>query len=920
MAEVWGRDRELGAVERLLGAADTGLSVLLLQGSPGMGKTALWTAAVARAARGGCRVLRSRPAEAEARLAFSSLSDLLADVSPDHLRALPAPQCQALEAALLRAGTAGTAVDRRSVSMAVLGVLRSLAAQGPLVVAVDDWQWVDPPSLNVLDFALRRLHQDAIGAVVALRTGSPFDLGRDLEERLERVELGPLSLAALHRILAERLDLRLPRPALVRLERVSGGNPLFALEIGRAIIARSASPPGPGDPLPVPDTLRETVAERLAGLSPAARRALLVVAASGRPTLELLRRVRGEQAARGLGAAVRAGVVELTDDQRVRFTHPLLAAVIRASASPGDQGRLHRRLAQLATDPEERAAHLASSGATAADLPAIDAGTRRASRRGAPDIAAELGERSLDLVPGDQPDELLSRTTRVAWYHFQAGNAGRAGELLDRVAAAAPPGPRRATALWRLGQLRCQEDSPVAGAALFTRALADAGGDPCLRAELERDTAFALIAGGQVTAAGPHAQAAMEQAARLGDRRLVTGATGALALVRFFAGEGLPPELASRGPDDLYADDLPVGVRPNVLLGLALRWSDGHEAARRLLLAEYERLVERGLEHELPAVLWHLSDLECWTGSWELAASYAEAAVQTASFGGNHPALALALYARAMVHASRGAVQEARRDAEAGLAAATASDLTPVIALNRYALGFLELSLGDASAAHGWLGPLAEGVAAMGFREPGALRFLPDAAEALIGIGDLVRASSLLAPFETRARALDRAWALAAAARCRGLLVAAAGDLAAAVRALDRALALNAGLGLPLERGRALLAKGRVHRRRREKRRAREALEEASKVFDGLGARLWLQRTRAELARIGLRPPSAHELSQTETQVARLAANGLTNRQIASVLFLSPRSVDGVIARVYQKLGIRSRAELGSRMAVAGGA
>jgi DNA-binding NarL/FixJ family response regulator len=881
-----------------------------------MGKTALWAAAVARATLRGYRVLHSRPAEAEARLAFASLSDLLADVPRDHMLALPAPQCQALEAALLRAGSAGATVDRRSVSMAVLGVLRSLSTQGPLLIAIDDWQWVDPPSVRTLDFVLRRLHAHKVGAVLTLRTGSSFDLGRELlEGQLEQVEIGPLNLTALRHMLAERLHLRLPRPTVIRVERASGGNPLFALEIGRAIL-RSGSPPNPGEPLPVPDTLHEALRERLAVLPHAARRALLILAASGRPTITLLRQMRGGKASRELRSAVTASIVDVTRDERIRFTNPLLAAVILASASPEDRRTLHRRLAQVASDPEERAAYLASSGATAADLQVIDTGARSAALRGAPDIAAELGEHTLSLVPSDRPEELFRRKTELAWYHFQAGNATRGRELLEAVMVAAPPGPTRARALWRLGQLRSQEDSSVAAAELFTRALADTGSDACLRAELERDTALALIASGQVTGAEAHARAAMEHAVRLGDRRLLTAATTPLALVSFFAGEGLPPEMASPAPEDLYADDLPVGMRPNVLLGMVLRWSDRFDAARLLLEAEYRRVIERGCEHEVPGVLWHLSELECWTGNWELAATYAETGKQAALLGATQPALALAYYASALMHGCRGAVEDARRDAAAGLAVAGASGLAPVAALIHHVLGFLELSLGDAPAAHGWLAPLDGAVTAMGFKEPCVLRFLPDAAEALIGIGDLLQASRLLAPFEKHAQALERSWAMAAAGRCRGLLLAAAGDTAEAVQALDCAVAHHAELDLPLERGRTLLAKGQVHRRRREKRRAREALEGASRIFDGLGARLWARRAHAELARIGLRPPSAHELSQTETQVARLAADGMTNRQIASALFLSPRSVDGVIARIYQKLGIRSRAELGSRMAI----
>ena len=176
MAQILGRYQELAAIERLLESRAAGLSVLLLHGGHGMGKTTLWAATIALAGRRGFRILQSRPAEAEARLAFSSLGDLLSGVTREHLRALPMPQGQALEAALLRAGIAGDTVDRRSVSTAVLGVLQALARAGPLVIAIDDWQWVDPPSLHVLQFALRRLHQQSVAAILTLRSGSSFSL------------------------------------------------------------------------------------------------------------------------------------------------------------------------------------------------------------------------------------------------------------------------------------------------------------------------------------------------------------------------------------------------------------------------------------------------------------------------------------------------------------------------------------------------------------------------------------------------------------------------------------------------------------------------------------------------------------------------------------------------------------------------
>jgi DNA-binding CsgD family transcriptional regulator len=275
---------------------------------------------------------------------------------------------------------------------------------------------------------------------------------------------------------------------------------------------------------------------------------------------------------------------------------------------------------------------------------------------------------------------------------------------------------------------------------------------------------------------------------------------------------------------------------------------------------------------------------------------------------------ALTLCARAFISACRGRTEQAHSDGLAALHAADQSGLLPAVAFSRHALGFLELSRGDPSAADRWMAPLAAQLEVMRLVEPGVVRFVPDEVEALIGLGDLKRARGLLETFEARARALNRRWALGSSARCRGLILAAERDLDGAAVALDEALGHHQNLGIPLDLGRTLLQLGRVHRRRREKRLAKNMLEEALKIFDGLQAPLWSAQVHADLGRIGMRPAARHELSPTESAVARLAAQGRTNREIASKLFLSPKSVDSVILRVYDKLGIRSRAELGSWM------
>jgi DNA-binding CsgD family transcriptional regulator len=227
----------------------------------------------------------------------------------------------------------------------------------------------------------------------------------------------------------------------------------------------------------------------------------------------------------------------------------------------------------------------------------------------------------------------------------------------------------------------------------------------------------------------------------------------------------------------------------------------------------------------------------------------------------------------------------------------------------------LELSLGDADAAHRCLGPIADLITQVGVEEPGIMRFLPDEIEARVALGELDGAAALLEPFEAMARRVGRRWAIATAGRCRGLLRAAHGDLDAALVALDGAIEELGNLPYRLELGRTLVVKGRVHRRRREKRGAREALERALEIFEERGARLWAETARRELARLGGRPATPTELTATEQRVAELAASGLTNREVAEAAFLSPKTVEGVLARAYRKLGIRSRAELGASMA-----
>ena len=269
---------------------------------------------------------------------------------------------------------------------------------------------------------------------------------------------------------------------------------------------------------------------------------------------------------------------------------------------------------------------------------------------------------------------------------------------------------------------------------------------------------------------------------------------------------------------------------------------------------------------------------------------------------------------KAAIEAATGKVQEARVDGPEALSVSerTGDRWNEIKA--RAALGFLELSLGDAAAAHGWLAPAVQMTERMDLREPGAFPFVPDEVEALVALGELESAERLTDRLDEQGRALDRPLALATAARCRGLVAGARGDLEEAAEHLQRSLREHARTQQPLELGRTLLVAGAVRRRMRQKKGARDLLQRALTTFDGLGAPLWSQRAQRELARIGGRAPTSTGLTPTEGQIASLVAEGRTNREVAEALFMSPHTVDANLRRIYRKFGIHSRTELAHKL------
>jgi len=910
LPEVVGRDEELAAVDAFL-EGDLP-AALLLAGEAGIGKTTVWRAGLQQARERGLRVLVCRPAESEARLSFAGLADLLGPVLGEVLDELPTVQRRALEAALLLSDDERQAPDQRTISTACLGALRRLAGEGRVLVAVDDVQWLDPPTALVLGFVARRLVDEPVGLLVAERVveevQAPLGLAR-AELAVERVRLGPLTSGALHRLLRDQLGATLTRPALRRVHEASAGNPFYALELVRALEARGGRIQ-PGRPLPVPQTLEAILRERLEALPVRAREVLAAAAALARPTESIL------EDTLALELAAEEGIVELADGE-VRFSHPLLASAAYASIGAAERRSLHRRLASAVTDPEERARHLALGAEEASEVVAgaLDEAAREAAARGAPAAAAELAELAVRLTPTAARDRLRERRIEAAWYHLPAGDLAKSAAILERLAEEVPPGGARADALLLLAS---SQQSFERSLELAERARVEADGDHALVAKIECYIGEILVVQGAPERALEHARSALASAERAGDEPMLAIALSTVAWFETLMAVEPTPGLIERAvalEDARSHAEVSDSSSPSFALAMRLMFSGRLDEARARMRMSLDRAVSLGDEGALTAAYLHLAELEIRAGDWPLAARLAADGYECAEQLGREQDMSALLYAGALVAASLGRVDEARAAADRGTELSERCGDQAFRLQHLAVLGFLDLSVGDAAAADRTLRPLAALLASSGRREPSIYGELPNAIEALVELGELEEARRLQVDLQARASRIDSPWSEAGAARCDGLIRAAEGDLDAALAAYDRALRVHARLPQPFDLGRTLLAKGAAQRRARHRRAARETLERAVGIFDGLGAVLWATKARAELARIGGRASSGDDLTPSEQRIAALVAEGKTNKEVAAILVVTERTVESALTQIYRKLDLRSRTELARKLA-----
>ncbi|MFD4907125.1 ATP-binding protein [Kitasatospora purpeofusca] len=916
---LYGRERERAAVDALLDGARGGRSgVLLLRGEPGIGKTAVLEYAVA-AAGDGFRVVRATGVEYEAELPFAGLSLLLAS-GLDRLDALPGPQRRSLDSAF-GLGEASGGTDRLLAGLATLGLLAELASDQPLLCVVDDVQWLDRSSLDALLIAARRLRAEGVALLLAARDTGAGAEGAGAEGAapdspvrpgatagplagLPELRLTGLAEPDAVRLLDDRTGVPLTGPARRRLLAEAAGNPLALVELpsSEADLASGG--------LALTSRLRIAFHGQVTGLPPATQTLLLVAAAEENGELDV---VLAAAAALGAGAdalepAERAGLVTVGADRRFAFRHPLLRAAVLQRAPLQQRLAAHRALGEALEEGDRRTWHLALS-ATAPDAGLADALERTAARaeaRGAHGGAAAAYERAAGLTP--DRDGATRRLVLAAEAATEEGKlelaealAERAGARTDSVFAHALLDQVRAVAhFWRGAY-------PAAYRLLLDAAATDIEAAHAARMLLQ----------------------AFHAAWYVGEEPVAT-VLDRLAALPLGADEPLAPLARHLPAAVLPALGRPAGPLPDVRATAAAARKAGAESpvdlvqlcgATLVLGRDHETLElaaeltaearAKGTVGVLPTLQFFLAEAELFHGRHRDAEVTATEGLALARDTGQAQWTSQLASLLACLAAFAG---DDQRCAELAAAALVPGSAAPAAGepWAHWALALLDLGRGRAAAAADRLHALTTGP----YRHHvGATRAVPDLVEAAVRLGEPERAAEPYERFARWAGAAGTPWAEALRLRCQALL----GPDEFAETAYRAALDLHEGVHRPFERARTALLYGEWLRRERRRTDARPHLGAALETFERLGAEPWANRARAELTATGTAAPAPAPaaaasaltaLTPQELQIARLAARGLTNRDIAAQLFLSPRTVGHHLYKAYPKLGIASRTEL----------
>ena len=885
-----GRHRERQALEALLADARAGRSaVVALVGEAGIGKSALldWAERQAR----GMRVLRARGVQSEAQIPFAGLFELLRPAL-DCLDRIPLPQAAALESAL--ALRPARAEDRFAVGAATLSLLAAHAEPAPLVLLVDDAQWLDGSSADALLFAARRLLADPIAVVLTVREGEP--------SLLDGSDLPTLRLAGLdEEASAELVRGRAPSAGAdlaARLHRETGGNPLALLELAAA-------------PAPVVTSVASAYLQRAIALPERTQAALVLAAASDGGDLALLARTAGWDA-EDLTAAEEAGLIAVRDG-RLEFRHPLARSAIYADATPERRRTAHRALADALPDAEadRRAWHLALAavGPDEAASSALEQAGLRAHERSAYDVASRSFERAARLAPDEARRAfLLHAAADAAWL---GGLAARTGALLDEAAAQAPAGPVALAIEHLRGSVALRRGPLDVGRAILSAAAERAADrDPARAIEMLADAAQGAFYAGD--AAGMRAcgeRAAALAAGVQGPAAFFARMTGGMALILSGEGEGGASEIRAAAAALESSDDLASEPRTLVWAAMGPLWlreAGGRELVDRAVATARARAAV-GV---LPNLLTHVAIDQAATERWVEAQAGFEEAIDLARETGQLTVLTGALSRLAWLEARLGREDAARAHADEALAAAREHGVGVCEIWALAALGELELVLGNVDAALERFEELQAALARRGIADVDVSP-APELVELHLRRGRREAAEAAAGTFAGDAGAKRQPWALARAARTRALLA----DEDCFGAFFDEALDLHARTADVFETARTLLAYGARLRRAGRRVESRERLRAAIEAFDDLGAAPWAGLARTELAATGETarrrvPTTLGELTPQELQVSLLLAEGKTTREAAAALFLSPKTIEYHLRNAYRKLAIHSREEL----------